>query len=240
MCHAAKAVNPAIRTIAAMAGRADPPRPVARRPRHVQRGLSRHGARARAGPVTPRPQPDALYIPTPNTAIIRIWHPEDGTDALAEIVRAVIAFLLLGAVAGPRLAADAHRVATTRDTSAARFATAVDAMVAPDASVVGWEWEIEFFLRHPVVHPEAREFTAWIDRTYNDRPTAFEMAIPADANYAIVGPFAAQTGIVLRDVEAHGGVLVASVANYHLYRLAPRAADPASPVSLPQRVRSGA
>jgi 4-amino-4-deoxy-L-arabinose transferase-like glycosyltransferase len=104
--------------------------------------------------------------------------------------RVIVIALLTAALAGPRIVQNVQRILTTNDTSAEQFAIQLDNTVPPDAEVLNWEWEIEFYSRSKFVHPPFRLFPALLDaldQRYD--PILDQPCIPSGTKYLVVGPF---------------------------------------------------
>jgi hypothetical protein len=130
-------------------------------------------------------------------------------------------FIAVILLTSPTLVRTADRIVRTDDTSAMQFAALIDKQVPMDASILDWEFEVEFYSRHTFVHPPANLFAALIDQTYNDRsaPILEQRRIPEGINYVIVGPFAGQTGVFLSELAQRNYRVVAIVGPYQLYGL---------------------
>jgi hypothetical protein len=138
-------------------------------------------------------------------------------------VSAFVLVALASAVVGVRLVDGLERVSSAPADEARLFARELDLQVGPDEQVFGWEWEVDFYSDRTHVHPPNVLFPALIDAAYGDYrdPLLDEARVPADVDFLLIGPFAAETGVFADEVSALSLELVLNRGPYELYRNCP-------------------
>jgi 4-amino-4-deoxy-L-arabinose transferase-like glycosyltransferase len=128
--------------------------------------------------------------------------------------------LIVILLTAPRIVQNVQRITTTSNVNAARFAALVDQHVPATASILNWEWEIEFYSQHFFLHPPNRLFPALLDQLYNGRhsPILDEPRIPLEVDYLIVGPFATDTQVFASALAQRPHDLLVSEGPYQLYQ----------------------
>jgi 4-amino-4-deoxy-L-arabinose transferase-like glycosyltransferase len=124
------------------------------------------------------------------------------------------------AFASYQLARRAQDLMTPPDTSAADFVAYLDRVVAPDAQVATWEWQLTVFTRRAFVRPE----TVWVDR-YTEMifagtqlPQPYRLPL-SRLDYVIDGPFSRWTDLYAADLQAGCCERVGGVGPYTLLRV---------------------
>jgi 4-amino-4-deoxy-L-arabinose transferase-like glycosyltransferase len=164
-----------------------------------------------------------LYVPAVFLAIAAALLLRDITDWATACIGAPRTTLLLLAavmlVASPRLVLNLDRAFATHDTDAAHFAAAVDRLVPADATILSWEYELEFYGQHGYVHPPTSAFDAYYAASLRGEPLPLQRPCgAAETAYIVVGPFGALMPLFACTLAEQPYALVYSEGPYRLYR----------------------